>query len=91
MALNIKNAEVERLAAEIAAMTKESKTEVIRKALEERKTRLIAQMETPEQQYGRLLNWLQTEVWPNIPPAHRGKRLTKVEEEEILGIGPEGY
>jgi antitoxin VapB len=86
MALNIKNAEVERLATEIAAMTKESKTEAIRKALEERKTRLIAQMETPEQQYGRLLNWLQTEVWPNIPPEQKGKPLTKDEEEEILGI-----
>ena len=91
MALNIKNAEVERLAAEIATMAKESKTEAIRKALEERKARLTAQMETPELKYDRLLNWLQTEVWPNIPPEQRGKRLTKDEEEEILGIGPEGY
>lgn len=34
MALNIKNREVERLAAEIAALTGESKTEAIRRALE---------------------------------------------------------
>lgn len=33
MALNIKNAEVERLVAELAAMTGESKTQVIRVAL----------------------------------------------------------
>jgi antitoxin VapB len=91
MALNIKNAEVERLATEIATMAKESKTEAIRKALEERKTRLTAEMETPERKYDRLWNWLQTEVWPNLPPEQRGKRLTKDEEEEILGIGPEGY
>ena len=37
MALNIKNAEVEQLAAEVASMAKESKTEAIRQALHERK------------------------------------------------------
>ena len=35
MALNIKNAEVERLAAEVARLTGESKTEAIRRALDE--------------------------------------------------------
>ena len=40
MALNIKNAEVEALAAEIARITGESKTEAVRRALAERKTRL---------------------------------------------------
>jgi antitoxin VapB len=38
MALNLKNDEVERLAADVAAMTSESKTEAIRRALMERKT-----------------------------------------------------
>jgi hypothetical protein len=40
MALNLKNAEVERLAAEVARLTGESKTEAIRRALYERKQRL---------------------------------------------------
>ena len=37
MALNIKNTEVERLAAEVAELSQETKTEAIRRALEERK------------------------------------------------------
>src|SRR6266446_5355278 len=40
MALNLKNAEVERLAAEVARLTGESKTEAIRRALDERRRRL---------------------------------------------------
>ena len=40
MALNIKNDEVERLAKEVSELAHESKTEAIRKALEERKLRL---------------------------------------------------
>ena len=40
MALNLKNADVERLAAEAARLTGESKTEAIRRALEERQARL---------------------------------------------------
>jgi antitoxin VapB len=40
MPMNIKNAEVERLVREIAQMTGETKTEAIRRALEERKSRL---------------------------------------------------
>ena len=42
MALNLKNADVERLAAEVSRLTGESKTEAIRKALEERRRRLKA-------------------------------------------------
>ena len=40
MALNIKNPEVERLATEVANLARETKTEAIRRALEERKARL---------------------------------------------------
>ena len=54
MALNIKNADVERLATEVARLTGESKTEAIRRALEER------------------------------------RRLSRAEEDEILGYGPGG-
>jgi hypothetical protein len=40
MALNLKNPEVERLAAEVARLTGESKTEAIRRSLEECRQRL---------------------------------------------------
>jgi antitoxin VapB len=43
MSLNIKNPEAERLAAEIAALTGESKTAAIIVALRERRTCLLAQ------------------------------------------------
>ena len=39
MALNLKNAEVERLAAEAVRLVGESKTKAIRRALEERRQR----------------------------------------------------
>src|ERR1700719_1367957 len=42
MALNIKNPQVEELAAEVAQMAAETKTEAIRRALIERKQRLQA-------------------------------------------------
>ncbi len=90
MALNIKNAEVERLAAEIARMTHETKTEAIRKALEDRKARLALRTGTGDR-VQRIQECLEKEVWPHIPPEARGKTMTKREREEILGIGEHGY
>ena len=87
MALNIKNLELERLATEVSRMAPESKTEAIRRALEERKSRLAARLGTRD----RLMELLEHEVWPTIPPETRGKRMSKREREEILGIGPHGY
>ena len=37
-----------------------------------------------------LLRWLREEVWPHIPPDERGRRLTREEEDEILGYGSHG-
>ena len=56
MALNLKNADVERLAAEVSRLTGESKTEAIRKALEERRRRLKAV--APAERRARLLRLL---------------------------------
>jgi antitoxin VapB len=89
MALNIKNREVERLAAEVAEMARETKTEAIRRALEERKQRLGSGRpgrRTKED----LLKFFEREVWPHIPPEVLGKPITKEEREEILGYGPDG-
>ena len=83
MALNIKNPEVERLAAELASITGETKTEVIRKALEERKNRLIFQV-IRRKRGESFLRFLEEEVWSKIPPARLGRRPTREEEDEIL-------
>ena len=89
MALNIKNTDVEKLLDELIQATGESKTEAVRKALAERQQRLALRFSTPQPEI-RLLNFLQDEVWPQIPAELRGTRLTKVEEEAILGYGELG-
>lgn len=88
MALNLKNPEVERLAAEVARLTGESKTEAIRRALEERKRRL--QHSAPGDRRGRVLKFLEKKVWPTLPDGQRGRRLSRAEEDEILGFGAGG-
>ena len=88
MALNIKNAEVERLATEVARLAGESKTEAIRKALEERRRRMKGP--SLEDRRRRVLEFLKKNVWSTIPRKHLGRRLTRAEEDEILGYGPEG-
>ena len=89
MPLNIKNPEVERLAAEVVALTGETKTEAIRRALEERRARLAYRI-TAEDRGKRLTRFLETEVWPHIPDAERGRQLSRVAEDALLGYGPEG-
>ena len=88
MALNIKNDEVERLATEVARLTGESKTEAIRRALEERRRRLRS-VSTSERR-ARVLRFLEKKVWPGLPKGQVGRRLSRAEEDEILGYGPGG-
>ena len=89
MAVNIKNERVERLLDEVAALTGETKTEAIRRALEERRDRL-ARSSGQLHPADRLRRLLEREIWPAIPAAVRGTRLGKAEEEQILGYGPDG-
>ncbi len=89
MALNIKNPEVERLAEEVVALTGESKTEAIRRALEERRARLAYRIDADDRAT-RLTRFLETEVWPRVPEGERGRRLSRVAEDALLGYGPEG-
>jgi antitoxin VapB len=87
MALNIKDPETERLAAEVAALAGETKTRAVREALAERKRRLEGQRRRKD-----LFRFLEEEIWPFIPPEELDQPpLTKEEREKILGIGPEGY
>jgi antitoxin VapB len=88
MALNIKNTEVERLATEVARLTGESKTEAIRRALDERRRRLM-RVSTDDRRT-RVLRFLEKKVWPTLPKTQVGRRLTRAEEDEILGYGPGG-
>jgi antitoxin VapB len=88
MALNIKNPEVERLAAEVARVTGESKTEAIRRALEERRQRLKGVK--IQARRARVLRFLETRIRPTLPKKERGRRLSRAEEDAILGYGPAG-
>lgn len=89
MALNIKNLEVERLVDEVAKIAGESKTEAVRKALEERRERLAFQV-PPRDRRAEVMRYLEREVWPKIPSELLGRGLTREEQEAILGYGPEG-
>jgi antitoxin VapB len=88
MALNIKDAETERLASEVAALAGESKTAAVRRALAERKERLLLAQSgrtRSEQLHEFLEEW-----WAQLPPGVRGSTMSKSEEDEILGYGPDG-
>lgn len=89
MALNIKNQKVERLAEEVARMTGESKTAAILRALEERRERIAA---APPRRHrlAQALDFLEREIWPDVPPELLGGRVTKKERERILGYGRGG-
>ena len=88
MALNIKNPEVERLAREVAEMARETKTQAIRRALEDRKAKLV-ELNAPPKRRG-VREALEKYIWPYISPDARGKKISKEEREEILGYGPDG-
>ncbi len=88
MALNIKNAEVERLAAELAELAHESKTEAIRKALRDRVTRL--RLYQGGLSRDRRIEDILAQFRLQFPNGDFGRQTTKSEEEEILGFGPDG-
>ena len=89
MPLSIKNAEVERLVAEVAELTGESKTEAVRQALKERRARL-ALRESAQNRAARIRRLLEDEVWPSMPADVLGATISREEEERILGYGDAG-
>ncbi len=89
MALNIKNVEVERLAEETSRLAGETKTESIRKALEERLARLRLRVVKRDRE-AEILRYLERDVWSTLPRKALGKPLSRREEDRILGYGPEG-
>jgi len=89
MPTRINNPEVDSLIDKICRQTGESRTEAIRTALLERRHRLNEQATSPVRT-ARLLSLLQREIWPTIPKAERGRRLSRREEDRLLGYGPSG-
>jgi antitoxin VapB len=88
MALNIKDPETERLAAEVAALTGTTKTGAVRYALRQvLESQSRASVQHREE---RLSRFLEEEIWPLIPPDQLGQPLSKAEREEILGFGADG-
>jgi antitoxin VapB len=49
-----------------------------------------ANAESPDQRRRRLLRFLREEIWRRVPSRELGRRLTKKEEDEILGYGDDG-
>lgn len=91
MALTIKNAEVERLAAEVASITGETKTQAIRVALQERRRRLTASTGIdPEARKAEIWRWLETEVWSKVPRELQGFPHDNARDDAIIGYGPDG-
>jgi antitoxin VapB len=88
MGLNIKNEEVERLATELADLTGETKTEAIRRALEERRQRLGFRVvpKTREDVFATL----EETVWSQVPRSVQGKKMSRREQERLLGYGKDG-
>ncbi|HEV7670312.1 MAG TPA: protein transcription factor [Thermoanaerobaculia bacterium] len=89
MALNLLP-ELEILAEEVGQLAGESPNEAIRHALEERKERLALRVVRGGDRKAQIRHWLETEVWPQIPAEALGRRLSRAEEDEILGYGPAG-
>lgn len=84
MALNIKDPEVDHLAAELAArLGHRNKTEAVREALRLHLSRLDAEAADRTEH---LLDVMRTEIWPLLPPQ---EPVTKAEREQILGVHPD--
>jgi len=88
MALNIKNVEVERLAAQAAQLASESKTEAIRVALKERVARL--KLSRAGQGRGRKVGAILHQFQKQFPKGNFGRKMSKVAEEKLLGFGADG-
>jgi antitoxin VapB len=92
VALNIKDRETEKLAAEVAELTGDSKTGAVKEALRQRRDRLELEQGGRPSKRRDTLRFLETQIWPHIPDELLDQPpMTKAEKEELLGYGPGGY
>ena len=89
MALNIKNAEVESLAAEVAKLADEiqNRSDPGRPQGTSLSAEVVSREALSQRAHRRCPGAHFREQFPN---ADYGRRLTKEEEERILGFGPDG-
>jgi hypothetical protein len=57
--------------------------------LKERRSR-IDTGRTGKRRLAQVLDFLEREVWPTVPPKLLGRRVTRKERERILGFGRDG-
>jgi antitoxin VapB len=79
MPITINDPELEALIQEIAAELQLTECEAL--------TSIIHDHADYLKRRGAVMNWLQNDVWPKIPPEVRGKRITRQEKAELLGYG----
>ena len=91
MAITIEDTEVETLASEVADLAHETKTEAIRQALLQRRVLLQTNGAVKAARRQSLQEYLEKEIWPLMPASEFGRTLTREEEDDILGYGPEGF
>jgi hypothetical protein len=83
--MRIENPEVDKLVELLVEMTGESPSEIVRRALAELHQRLA--LHVGQQERGRnFLRFLEEEVWPTPRQGQLGRRLSREEEEDILGV-----
>ncbi len=87
MAICIKDSGMIRLATQLAALTGESKTEAIRKALDERLDRL-SRVSSHRMRRAELVRVLGCKVPAMIRAGSRRRGLTPEEVQELLAYGP---
>jgi antitoxin VapB len=87
MPISVKSSEVDRMLDQTVGLTGETKTEAIRRALEERLARLSGR---DSGRWTAIQEFLETEVWSMVPPDELGRTLSRDEEDAILGYGPGG-
>lgn len=71
-------------------MAHETENEAIRRALLERQACLMARTERPGDRGGIQAD-LEKDVWPLVPAGELGRVLSREEEDQLLGYGPEGF
>jgi antitoxin VapB len=86
MTLNIEDTETEKLAAEIAEMTGDTKTSAVREALREKKKRLEMRSGGGGKPKLGLREFFEKEIWPLLPEEALGQPpMSKEDEEALLG------
>lgn len=79
--VNLKSDRVATLVDRLVTITGESKVDAVARALELRLTTL-----STDTKASRVLAWLETQVWPNLPEGVRGRSPSKEEQEDLLGF-----